>query len=258
MKLALPLLLAAVVACSPRESPPAATTPKRPPPVVTTTARSVPVVPQHANGAPPDAQSCIPAKGLLCPQDQGPSDPSFAAYRTKLLAAVHARDTAALTALLDPHIRTSFGAGGGVAGFRKQWQLEHPEASPLWSELEWVLTHGGTFTAGSDGTAFAAPYVYSTFPDQYDAFESAAVTKGNVGLRDTPAATGKVVAEADYAIVTLLDPNRDPATPWRKVRTADGVAGWVESSVLRSPIDYRALFNKKDGRWAMTAFVAGD
>jgi hypothetical protein len=38
----------------------------------------------------------------------------------------------------------------------------------------------------------------------------------------------------------------------------DGKTGYVTSRLVRSPIDYRAMFNKIGGRWQMTFFAAGD
>ena len=42
------------------------------------------------------------------------------------------------------------------------------------------------------------------------------------------------------------------------VQLADGRAGYMWHAYVRSPVDYRALFNLIGGRWRMTAFVAGD
>ena len=45
---------------------------------------------------------------------------------------------------------------------------------------------------------------------------------------------------------------------WTRIKLRDGRTGYISSRYVRSPIDYRAVFNKMDGRWRMTAFVAGD
>ena len=34
--------------------------------------------------------------------------------------------------------------------------------------------------------------------------------------------------------------------------------GYVASRFVRSPIGYRAYFSRKDGRWQMLMFIAGD
>ena len=45
---------------------------------------------------------------------------------------------------------------------------------------------------------------------------------------------------------------------WYKIETLGGKKGFVSAEFVRSPIDYRACFEKKNGKWKMTAFVAGD
>src|SRR5690349_16385306 len=97
---------------------------------------------------------------LLLPVDEAKRDPSFAAYRDLLLEAVHNRDEAMLVKLVDPKIRTGFGGEGGAEDFRKQVK-EHD----LWPELEWILTHGGTWRGSGSAKTFWAPYVYSQWPD---------------------------------------------------------------------------------------------
>jgi hypothetical protein len=37
-----------------------------------------------------------------------------------------------------------------------------------------------------------------------------------------------------------------------------GKKGFVKAEFVRSPIDYRAIFEKKGRNWKLTAFVAGD
>ncbi len=37
-----------------------------------------------------------------------------------------------------------------------------------------------------------------------------------------------------------------------------GKKGYVSVKFVRSPIDYRACFEKKNGKWKMNTFVAGD
>jgi hypothetical protein len=48
------------------------------------------------------------------------------------------------------------------------------------------------------------------------------------------------------------------AGAWRRVRLGDGRIGYMGSGDLRSDIDYRAIFERRGGRWLLTVFVAGD
>ena len=45
---------------------------------------------------------------------------------------------------------------------------------------------------------------------------------------------------------------------WYEIKTLGGKKGFVKAEFVRSPIDYRAGFEKKSGKWKMTFFLAGD
>lgn len=181
---------------------------------------------------------CVPAAGRLCPVDEGPRDPSFAAYRQRLIAALEAKNEAEIRPLVDEHVRTSFGEGGGGRDLDR-------------NEVLTAVRMGGSFREGS----FWAPYVYSAWPESVDAFTHAAAIRAGVPVRSEASDGAPVLRTIDWAIVELVDNKGDG---WRHVRTADGAVGWVKAADLRSPIGYRAGFNKIGGEWRMTAFVAGD
>lgn len=209
---------------------------KATPPAVTQTVVTQTVVTQTA---PPAI-----AGPKLLPVDEAPRDPDLVAYRDQLLDAVRRRDVEALVFASDPNIRTSFGDGGGSNALREMFA--RPE---MWSELEQVLTHGGTFREGS----FWAPYVYSAWPDSVDAFEWLAVIAKDAALRDAP--NSRAIATLSHDLVQRV---AEPEGGWQQVKTADGRTGFVEMKFVRSPVGYRAGFNKTDNRWRMTAIVAGD
>lgn len=232
------LLLFILAACREAETP-AVTTASPPTP---TAASSAPALPSVSG----------PKLPLV---DEGPTDPSFAAYRRQLLDIVQRHDAAALIAAVDPKIRTSFGDGGGIEDLRRQWKLDAPD-SPLWRELEQILTLGGTFRGEGAERSFWAPWVYSAWPESHDAFTSLAVIGDGISLHETPDRSAPVIARLSYDIVTPSSDARDDG--WREIKIADGRSGWIESKSLRSPIEYRAGFQQRDGVWRMTALVAGD
>lgn len=45
---------------------------------------------------------------------------------------------------------------------------------------------------------------------------------------------------------------------WRPIITPNGLRGYVSSRYSYTPSGYRALFEKIDGEWQMTAFIEGD
>lgn len=191
---------------------------------------------------PPPA--CVPAARRLCPSDEGPRDASFVAFREELLAAVRQNDEARLLQHVDPAIRTSFGGDDGIDAFKKQWK----EAN-----LEKVLSLGGTFREGM----FWAPYVYSAWPEDVDAFQYVAAVRAGVPVRKSEAADAETVATVDWAILELL-PSAGPRGPSLHVKTAEGQEGWVSAADVHSPVGYRAGFSKRSGQWKLEALVAGD
>jgi hypothetical protein len=232
--LSIPLLLLSL-ACRENPSPESQA-------VTTAAAPAAPAAP--AASAPP-----IVAGPKLLPVDEASGDPSFAAYRDELLAAVRRRDATAVAALADPKIRTSFGGGGGADDLRRT--LEQPG---MWDDLEQLLTQGGSFRGEGTGRSFWAPYVYSAWPDAHDPFEFLAITGKDVPLRESQDPGSPTIATLSYDIVERAG---EPGN-LRHVKTADGKTGWVEAHDVRSPIGYRAGFLKSDGKWRMNALVSGD
>jgi len=75
-------------------------------------------------------------------------------------------------------------------------------------------------------------------------------------LHAAPDPSSAVVATLDWDLVTVLEWQEGRA--WQLVRLADGRTGHVRATALRSPVDYRAGFQRIDGNWRMIAFIAGD
>lgn len=211
--------------------------------------------------APPTSTLPTETGLVLPPVDEGPSDPSFLAFRDRLLDVIKRRDREALLSVLDPNIRVSFGDDGGVEGFKRYWKLDQPD-SKVWQELEEALRLGGTFQTLGGRRSFCAPYVYSAYPENGpDPFESLVVIGPRVELREKP--DGRMIALLAHNIVRISqdDPMRggNAGEPgWRKVVTASGKEGWVEERFLRSHVDYRACFSPSGNDWKMDLFVAGD
>ena len=195
----------------------------------------------------------------LYPVDEGSKDPSFKAFRNQLIEAVKERNTRFLLRVLHPKIRLSFGGDAGAKDFVKLWKPDSKD-SELWNELSTILSLGGTFSTSEGKRTFWAPYTFSTFPDDLDAFEYAPITAENVRVRSQPKTTARIVTFLSYDIVKATFPNEsnqeDPG--WVKVIVPDGRNGYVASRYVRSPIDYRLCFERVRGKWLITAFIAGD
>ena len=203
-------------------------------------------------------QPATPAAAKLLPFDEATKDPSFLEFRTELQAAIARRDVAYVRSILSPDIKLNFGGDEGPEAFDRVWQPENPKTN-LWQTLGQVLQMGGAF----DGEGrFLAPYVFARWPEASDPFEHVVVVVGNARLRAAPTTKAKLVATLSHEIVKLADDPGDPKTAapdgWARVQTLDGKVGFISEKLVRSPIDYRAIFEKRNGSWVMTIFLAGD
>ena len=196
----------------------------------------------------------------LNPVDEGPRDPSFKAFRDRLLKAAKDEDETVLYESLDPKITNSFGGDGGITEFNVMWKMsdDHP---PVYRELVNILSMGGSFMTAKGEKSFCAPYVFSKFPDHLDGFAYAAIIGTGVRVREQPNLSAPIITTLSYDIVELVLENSTYGgvnQEWVKIVTPNGKKGYVFSKYIRRPIDYRACFEKKQGKWLMTALVAGD
>lgn len=198
------------------------------------------------------------------PVDEAAQDASFLAFRTKLIAAAERKDAAFILSILDPKINLSFGGDEGIADFKRIWKI-NSKNSKFWGEFLLVMKNGGTWWKDKAvAKAFYAPYTFDSFPEDIDSFTHEAIFGSNVNLREGPSADSRVIAQLSYNIVTVeTDPDTEAGKiretrGWSKVKTLGGLEGWVKTELVRSPIDYRAAFEKKRGVWKLVAFIAGD
>ncbi len=194
------------------------------------------------------------------PVDEASKDRSFVAFRTRLIAAVERRDSAFVLSIVDPRIKNGFGGDDGIAAFKRGWKLPG-KSSRFWKEFLTVIKHGGAFDDG--GRMFVAPYTFTAWPADIDAFEHHVVFGSDVNLRRRPDPMSEVIAKLSYNIITiesemLAKSGRSEYPGWFHVKTLGGLRGFVKQDYVRSPIDYRAGFEKKRGVWKMTFFLAGD
>lgn len=205
----------------------------------------------QAAARPPAPSPCgAPRVVRLLPVDQAATQPDFFTFRARLQAAVARRDEAAVLAVADPGIRTSFGDDDGVATLRAK--LRDPQ-SGLWADLGAALALGGRFQSPD---SFVAPYIFAAWPSGLDSFECAAVVGDRVRVRASADPGSAVVGSVSYEIVQVLPAQKESAAT--HVRLPGGRTGFMASPFVRSPVDYRAVFQKVGGQWRLRAFVAGD
>lgn len=197
--------------------------------------------------------------GSMLPVDEASRDPEFFVFRARLQEAVARHDLAAVLEVADPQIRNSFGGNGGIDEFRSHWDLPS-DKSELWTALGFALGLGGIF---HDENTFTAPYLFGRFPEDLDAFDHLVLIGSDVRVRAEPRLGSKVLAVLSFDIVRYAREaeerlSEEQSSHWTAVALRDGRVGYVASRYLRSSIDYRALFERKDGRWRLTAFIGGD
>lgn len=197
-----------------------------------------------AHGAPPLR---------LEPVDQAATVPEFFSFRARLQAAVARHDTAAVLAVLSPAVKLSFGGDDGVEAFKAMWRPDAPD-SGLWDTLATALALGGSFDAQG---RFAAPYTYSRWPPGIDVFSHVVAVGRGVRVRAAADEAAAVIGQLDFEIVGLADLTGE-RNGWTAVKLPSGQVGHVRSTLVRSPLDFRVGFAKKDGRWQIDYFIAGD
>ena len=69
----------------------------------------------------------------------------------------------------------------------------------------------------------------------------------------------EVIALLSFGVVRSEWRHDEPIPEgWTAVRLEDGTLAYARAGELRSPIDYRAIFMRRGGRWWMSTFIAGD
>lgn len=195
------------------------------------------------------------------PVDEAKNDASFFAFRTKLIEAAKKRDAKYVLSILDRDIKNSFGGNEGIGEFKNFWKINNAN-SKFWGEFLPVITNGGKFIKEGSNKLFFAPYTFTSFPGDLDAFSHNIITGDKVKLRLKADANSPVVASLSYNVVEILESVKAKENieevSWYEIKTLGGKRGYVKAEFARSPIDYRAGFEKKGGKWKMTAFIAGD
>ena len=198
----------------------------------------------------------------LYPTDDASQNPSFESFRKELLHAIEQKDVAFIKEHLDENIKYSFGINDKVSGFLKEWKLDtEPNRSQFWHELNQVLLLGGTFN-DNEKTIFTAPYIFTEFPEDLDAFQHHAVIDKNVLVYSDSDINSDIDGELNYSIVKITERDVKPingeADLWIKIETLSGNTGYILNKYARSPIHYRASFRYLEDTWKLMFFVAGD
>ena len=202
--------------------------------------------------------------GPLAPRDECTGLPGYAEFHQRLERAITLRDADALIALTDRNVTLDFGGGSGVEELRKRLD---GGAYNSWRDLAEAVRLGcGIGKGAAQGPDYIAFPWYFTKTFGGEVFETVIVTGVDVPLRFAPAEDARVIERIswDWALVRYDDQyvdgpeEPDQQTGYQAVITQDGAAGYIADHALRSIVDYRIAVNRIDGKWTITAFVAGD
>jgi len=187
----------------------------------------------------------------LPPVDQCTADPSFVEFRSDLRRTIRRRDAKGLLAVVADDVHASLGGHVGKRDFIELWSLNQRSESKVWAELDKALLLGCSMRGGVP----TIPSLGDQLDPGRDPFETLVALPGAV-LRRAPRDTSGAVTRLQWDVLTISKPWDGGA--WVAVRLDNGRRGFVLWARTRSPIDYRAWFQKRGGRWLIAGFLAGD
>lgn len=192
----------------------------------------------------------------LAPPEASDLDGDFLSFLLELRSAVEARDIEAILSRSASDIFLSFGSQGGHEVLRDL--LSDPEAAGgYWQELKAVLHLPAA--KGSEGLHCAPYFTCMNLPQDaglIEPFDTAFIVSGDVSVFAEPSDAAATLMNLSYDVVRVLEFAEDPN--WVRVALPDGEAGYLRSDTYRTMFDFRANFEKVEGFWLMTSFVAGD
>ena len=189
------------------------------------------------------------------PLDDDPKPASLKVFLQNLDEIIATRNFSTIKKLLADDVLNSFGGEGGKAEFVRIWK---PRQAALFKQLTALRQGGGRLSSDQDKTQiYCMPRSFTDFPQQLDVFTHGVLTGKNIAVHASASSNSPVITRLSYSIVKIDEWQTSQA--WQKVLLKQNVQGYVRANQVRSPIDYRACFVKRDNdKWLMTTLVAGD
>jgi hypothetical protein len=210
-----------------------------------------------ARAAPGDAKALLARlvhpvqQGPYAPRDDCATLPDAAEFRQALAAAALARDVEAVAALALPEVTLGFSGDDGRDRLRAK--LAGNEGD-LFGELQALLALG--CAADAEG-GMTMPWYFAQDLGDVDSYSAMLVTGAGVPLHAAADPASPVTQRLSWELVSAGQ-GFSPDRALRQVTTSGGAQGFVAADTLRSMLDYRLLATKRDGRWRVSAIVAGD
>lgn len=190
------------------------------------------------------------AKGRYAPRDTCVDLEGADVFRRDLAEAVRLRDVDALVALAAEDIKLDFGGGSGREELRKRLTGQEWK---LWEELDELLALG---CAVNKQGGLTIPWYFEQNISGVDPMMGMLVTGEEVPLRESPEGEGAPLRTISWDVVKIGGFRPDAA--FQQVETTEGEQGFIATDKLRSLLDYRLSATRRNGRWSIVSFVAGD
>jgi hypothetical protein len=191
----------------------------------------------------------VPAK--LPPIETCGTDPDFVKFRAALRRAVANKDREVFLKLLSPKVLVNFGGASGPEAFAAQWDFD-PGSHGIWDLLKTMVGLG----CARSGKARIIPSLIvqlEPYADE-DLFDAVLILPGAKLYKETGVESANPSTVA-WTVAPVTSRAGDLVTG---VRLLDGREGFISDDELYEPLGYRMVIEKLDGRWMITAFVAGD
>ncbi|HEY6817462.1 MAG TPA: hypothetical protein VI168_18150 [Croceibacterium sp.] len=198
----------------------------------------------------PAASQSPLARGKWPPQDTCAKVEGADQFRTRLAAAVKARDIDGVVALAADDVKLDFGDGAGSAELRSRLA---DTSLGLWDEIDALM---GLGCSANEQGGITIPWFFDQDFGAADPYFAMLVTGEAVPLLERPDPAAKALATVSWDLVEIASLN--PESAYQRVELADGKVGFIATGKLRSLIDYRLTASSRNGRWRIISFVAGD
>jgi hypothetical protein len=191
------------------------------------------------------------------PLDEGGNDVQFAEFRQNLIGSIEKKNYDWALPRIATDIKYSLGEDGNKRELLKAWENIPSAREEFFGELLKCLKMGGQFKKYDGRKFFVAPYVFSAWPEDMDAFEFVAVPTPVVKVFAAADEKQEPIASVGHTIVRIDYSSQSEG--WNRIEYEDGAWGWIMTKDVRSPLDYRAYFEKNGaGSYELVTFIAGD
>lgn len=183
-------------------------------------------------------------------------DKSLNDFIVEFLRAVNNNDTSFIFKNIYEDIYNGHHEQPGTEVFKRIWKEDVNQI--LGREIIKAVTLGGVIV---ERNRFEMPYTSALFPsDKFNVYNHGIVISNNAFVYEQPSFSSTRLGAVSYDVVevtnwSILD---DTNASWTQVLLKNKRVGYITSTAIKSPLDYRFVFRKIKGNWLFSSFAAGD